>query len=307
MRIVLIGQAAFAEKVLERLIGANENIAALYCPPDVPGRSNSLKDMAKDAGIPVFQPERMKDRGVMDEYKALKPDLNIMAFVTDILPQEMLHFPTHGSIQYHPSLLPKHRGKSAINWAVIKGETRTGLSIFWVDQGIDTGPVLLQKEVEISPEDTTGSLYFNKLFPMGVDALMEALHLIKAGKAPRMVQDDSQATYEPPCDETHARIDWGKPLKEVHNLIRGCDPQPGAYTHFQAKKVQLYGAKAFFDPEAYSKYQHGEVVDITEAGILIAGNGGACRIRKVRLEKEGKIQATEFAQNVNLEKGSRFL
>jgi len=233
MRIVLIGQAAFAEKVLEQLIERKEEVVGVYCPPDAPGRPNTLKELAQNAGILVFQPVLMRDPEVIEEYKNLNPDLNMLAFVTDILPGEILNYPTHGSIQYHPSLLPKHRGRSAINWAVIKGEEKTGLSIFWVDEGIDTGPILLQKEVEIGPDDTTGSLYFNKLFHMGVDSLVESLDLVKSGKAPRIEQDDSDATYEPPCGEQHALVDWGRPLEEVYNLIRGCDPQPGAYTLYE--------------------------------------------------------------------------
>jgi len=136
---------------------------------------------------------------------SLNADIAILAFVTQIVPQQVFSVPRLGSICFHPSLLPKYRGASAINWALIKGESVTGLTLFWVDQGIDTGPILLQKEVKVDPDETTGSLYFNKIFPLGVEAISEAVELIKTGNPPRIVQDESKATYDPPCRDEHAK------------------------------------------------------------------------------------------------------
>ena len=172
MRIVCIGQAAFGEKVLQTLVERGEEVVGVYTTPDIPGKVNPLKQLALQLGVPSFQPELMRAPGVYDEYVKLKPDLNVMAFVTDILPDSILSYPDLGTMQYHPSLLPKHRGGSAINWAVINGEARAGITIFWPDKGIDTGPLLLQKEAEISPDDTVGSIYFNKLFPLGIEAIV---------------------------------------------------------------------------------------------------------------------------------------
>ena len=166
-----------------------------------------------------------------------------MAYVTLIVPEEVLNLPTRGTIQYHPSLLPRHRGPSSINWPIIMGETRTGLTIFWPNQGLDTGPILLQKEVEILDSDTLGSLYFDRLYPQGVAALLEAVGLVRAGTAPKIVQDESQATYEGWCKKEHVQIDWQKPLQEIWNLIRGADPQPGAWTTHEGATVQLLDAK----------------------------------------------------------------
>ena len=244
MRILLIGQAAFGANVLEKLMDRNENVVAVYAPTDRPGgRMDPLKDAALSKGIDVFQPTTYKDDRVFSEYNELKPDLTVMAFVTDIIPARFFEVPTHGTINYHPSLLPRHRGASAINWAVIMGDSKTGLNIFWPDGGIDTGPILLQKEIAIGPDDTTGSLYFNHLFPMGVDAILESIDLIKAGNAPKILQDEVGATYEPPCDDKVAGIDWNKPADELYNLVRGCDPQPGAFAVLGGEKVRFYGAK----------------------------------------------------------------
>ncbi len=168
MRIALIGQAAFGEKVLEALLGEGEQVAVVYMPPDPPaGKGNSFKELAEKNGVPVRQPARMRDPDVFEEYKRFEPDLNVMAFVTDIVPLTILNYPRLGTIQYHPSLLPRHRGGSAINWAVINGETKTGLSIFWPDEGLDTGPLLLQKEVTIEPDDTTGNGLLQQAVPPG--------------------------------------------------------------------------------------------------------------------------------------------
>jgi methionyl-tRNA formyltransferase len=229
MRIVLLGQAAFGAKVLEAMWGEGETIAAVYTPPDRQGGGpDPLKEAAFSRGIPVFQPGSFKGDQVFAEYRELEPDLTVMAFVTDIIPACFFELPPYTAINYHPSLLPRHRGASAINWAVIMGDTRTGLTVFWPDGGIDTGLILLQEEIDIGPEDTAGSLYFNHLFPLGVEAILKAIALIKEGKAPRIPQDEARATYEPPCDDRVARIDWDWPAQQVHNLVRGCDPQPGA-------------------------------------------------------------------------------
>jgi methionyl-tRNA formyltransferase len=226
-----------------------------------------------------------------------------MAFVTDIIPLSFVTVPKQGAICYHPSILPRHRGGSAINWALIMGDQETGLSIFWTDAGIDTGPVLLQKRIPIGPADTTGSLYFNRLFPLGVEAIAESVDLIRAGRAPRLVQDESQATYEPLCNDRVARIDWRKPAAEVHNLIRGCDPQPGAYSFYRGKKVRFFEARIadIHRPEV----RPGEVLAADEGGFTVATCGGAIRIAKVRTD-EGKQNAVAFAVEAGLKPGESF-
>ena len=304
MRIVLIGQAAFAAKVLESLLENSENVVAVYVPPDRPGgRSDPLKDAAVSKEIPVFQPATYKDDQVFAEYSALKPDLTVMAFVTDIIPERFFEVPSQGTINYHPSILPRHRGSSAINWAVIMGDTRTGLSIFWPDGGIDTGPILLQKEIEIRPEDTTGSLYFNHLFPLGVDAIVESIALIKEGKAPKITQNEADATYEPPCDDSVANIDWNKPANEVYNLVRGCDPQPGAFVMHEGEKVRFYGPKLI--EEAVDKAP-GTILQIDDQGIHSAVSGGKLIVTRVKAGKGGKVSAAEFAAEKGLNVGDAF-
>src|SRR5262245_27812168 len=302
MRIILLGQAAFAEKTLDKLVGKGEEIVAVYCPPDPPsGKFDPMKQKALQLGIPVRQHKSLKAPEVRDEFVAFNADLAILAFVTQIVPPQVFSVPRLGSICFHPSLLPKYRGASAINWALINGETVTGLTLFWVDKGIDTGPILLQKEVKVDPDDTTGSLYFNKIFPLGVDAIGESVDLIKAGKPPRIVQDESKATYDPPCRDEHARIDWSKPAQEVYNLIRGCDPQPGAHTTWQGKVVRIFDARLLSGGNSVSA---GHVTGIGAEEITVALNGGTLTVKRMRGEG-AKISAADFAKEVNLKVADR--
>ena len=158
MKIAIIGQAAFGKDVLAKLIGNGQLVSAVICPPDDGKSYDPIKQTAIENQIDVFQYNRMRDTSAINQFISLDIDLCVMAFVTDIVPMEILSAPTLGTIQYHPSLLPKHRGPSSMNWPIIKGEKKTGLTIFWPDEGLDTGPVLLQKEVDIAAEDTLGSL-----------------------------------------------------------------------------------------------------------------------------------------------------
>ena len=301
MRIILVGQGPFGEKVLDTLISRGEDVVGVFCPKDK--RGEAMAATAEDSGVALFRPNKMKDAEVQETYLELRPDLVILAFVTDIIPEVLLDIPPIGTICYHPSLLPRHRGANGINWAVIQGDTRTGLTILWVDKGIDTGPILLQKEIEITPQDTTGSLYFNSLFPLGIEAIVEAVELIKSGKAPKISQDDALATYEPPCDDRVAAVDWSKPAFDVYNLVRGCDPQPGAYSILKGEKVKFYKASLIETTEASSP---GQVISIGAGEVVVALNGGTLKIGKMKGEKGAKLVADEFAKEIDLKVGMRF-
>jgi methionyl-tRNA formyltransferase len=302
MRIILIGQAAFAEKTLEKLIAKGEEVLAVYCPPDISGgKLDPLKQKALQLSIPVRQHVSFKAPEVREEFVALNADLAILAFVSYIVPPQVFSVPRLGSICFHPSLLPKYRGASAINWALIKGESVTGLTLFWVDKGIDTGPILLQKEVVADPDDTTGSLYFNKIFPLGIEAISDAVDLIKAGNPPRIVQDESKATYDPPCTDEHAKIDWSKPAQEIYSLIRGCDPQPGAHTTWQGKMVRIFDGRM---QSGSNTAPAGQITGIGAEEITIALNGGTLTIKRMRGEG-AKISGAEFAKQAELKVGDR--
>ena len=302
LRIVLIGQAAFGEKTLERLSRDHE-IVAVYCPPDAQGaKPDPLKARAQAMGIAVRQPKSMKGEDVHRGFAEHGADLGVLAFVTVIVPQSIIELPRLGTICFHPSLLPRYRGGSAINWQIIRGETRGGLSVFWTDAGIDTGPVLLQKEVEIGPDDTTGSLYFEKIFPLGLDAMEEAVRLIESGRAPRIGQDESLATHDPLCRDPLVAIDWSRPARQVYDLVRGSDPQPGAWAMHRGERVRFFdcrlGAPASAEP--------GCVLSIGERGAEIALDGGTLLVRRLRLGDSPKKQPPlELAREGRIGAGDR--
>jgi methionyl-tRNA formyltransferase len=307
MRIVVHGQQAFGKAVLEALLKRGENVVAAYVAPEKPGaKADPLKEAAQAAKLPVYQPPSYRKPEVWEEFKALKPDLQVMAFVTLLVPEEFLNIPSKGSIQYHPSLLPKYRGPSAINWPIIKGENETGLSIFWPDNGLDTGDVLLQKKTHIGPNDSLGSVYFDRLFPMGVEAMLEAVDLVKAGKAPRIKQDESQATYEGRCGPDNARIDWGRPWEQIDRLIRGCNPAPGAWTKLNDKTVKVFEARPLpaKDPKGIGG-RMGEVVDVAADGFSVICADGRMRLLRVQPPDGPKISAGDFAAAAKLNSGTK--
>jgi methionyl-tRNA formyltransferase len=301
LRIVLIGQAAFAEKVLQGLLERGHDVAAVYCPPDAGAKVDPLKTAAVAAGIPCHQPPSYKPDAVRAEIAALAPELIVLAYVTLIVPESVIAIPSKGTICFHPSLLPRRRGGSAVNWTLIEGDAKAGVSVFWTDAGIDTGPIILQREVEIGPDDSAGSLYYSKIFPVGVDVVLESVALIDEGKAPRIVQDESRASYEPLCRDAHAAIDWTKPTQKVHDLIRGCDPQPGAYATAGEKRVRLYESR-----RAEGKGVPGTVLAIGSDGVTIATGDGAIRAGKARVDgTKDKLAAADVAAVLGLTIGSR--
>jgi methionyl-tRNA formyltransferase len=302
MRIVVHGQQAFGKAVLEALLKRGDDVVAVYVAPEKPGqKADPLKEAALAAKLPVYQPESYCKREIWDEFRALKPDLQVVAFVTLFVPEDFLNIPTRGSIQYHPSLLPAYRGPSAINWPIIKGETETGLSIFWPDNGLDTGDVLIQKKTPISATDTLGSVYFDRLFPMGVEATLEAIDLVKAGKAPRIKQDETKATYEGRCGPDNAHIDWGRPWQDIDRLIRGCNPAPGAWSKLDGATVKIFEAKPLpaKDPKGIGG-KMGEIVAVEADGITVVCADGRFKVTRVQPADGKKVDAGEWAKSASV-------
>ena len=301
MRIVVHGQQAFGRTVLERLVERKEEVVGVFCAPDRDGRPDDpLKELALEKGLPLHQPASWKTEEAAALMRSFAPDLCVMAYVTLFVPQKVLDAPTHGTFQYHPSLLPDHRGPSSINWPIAMGKTKTGLTIFWPNEGLDEGPILLQKEVAIGPDDTLGSLYFNQLFPMGVDAMLAAVDLVRDGKAPRVEQDHSRATYESWCRQADAEIDWSKPVREVYNLIRGTNPQPGAWTTVAGNELKIFDCNPVEAGGA-----PGEVTAITVEGFTVGCGDGGLLVRRVRPHDGGKMPAADYVSAAGLSVGLR--
>ncbi len=304
MRVSIMGQAAFGEAIFKRLSDEGVEIVGVSAPPPKEGgRADALWAAAEEAGLPTIATRELKQDSGLARWRALNADLCVMAFVTEIIPDEALSTPRQGSIQYHPSLLPLHRGSSAINWAIINGDRETGLSIFWTDKGIDTGPILLQKRTPIDPEDTVASLYFERLFPMGVDAMAKAVSMVTDGTAARNEQEHAYSTYEPPCSDVHGEIHWYEPAPRIHALIRGCNPQPGAWTMFEGEKLRFFDCKLTGTEEPGMP---GRLLRLDNEGFDIRLNGGVLRILRVQPGVAKKLSAGEWAASAGLKEGFRF-
>ncbi|MFL2756744.1 MAG: methionyl-tRNA formyltransferase [Dehalococcoidia bacterium] len=304
MRIALIGQSDFGKDVLDALIKDQKNIVGVFCPPDSKeGQFDPIKESAQSHKIDLYQFGRLRNADPITTFLSLNVDLCVMAFVTDIVPMEIINSPNLGTIQYHPSLLPLHRGPSSMNWPIIAGKKETGLSIFWPDDGLDTGPILLQKKVDIDDTDTLGTLYFKKLYPMGVDALVEAVNLVSNNNAPKIDQDHSAATYEGWCKSENARIDWSKPAIEIYNLIRGCDPSPGANTTLNSQKISFY--KSHLSSEI-SEMPYGTITSINQNSFSVSANEGSLTIERVKLAGNSKQYVADFLKTTDIKIGDNF-
>jgi methionyl-tRNA formyltransferase len=301
MRILLVGQAAFAEKVLEGLAAAGDVIAAVVCPPDKGDKPDPVKTAALARGIAVHQFPSLKKPEARAAFEGARADLALLAYVTQIVPESLLHVPRLGTLCFHPSLLPRYRGGSAIPWQLINGETRTGVTVFWTDAGIDTGPILLQREATAGPDDTAGSLYYQTLFPLGVQVCLDAVALVRAGNPPRVTQDEAVASYDPLLTDAHAAVDWSRPAKVVHDLIRGCDPSPGAHTTWNGNTLRLFDPRRVAGAEGGAP---GTVMSLDGEGIGVATSDGVVRCKRLRADG-AKAAATEVATAIGLAPGSR--
>ncbi len=306
MKIAIIGQQDFGKAVLEAFIARGDTVAGVFVAPEKEGaKPDPLKVAALEKGLQVFQFASLKAPEATAKMKQLNADIGIMAFVLQFAPHEFVNIPKHGTIQFHPSLLPKYRGPSSINWPLARGEKKTGLTIFRPTDGLDEGPVILQKETEVSENDTLGTVYFDRLFPMGVKAMLEAADLVVAGKHKELVQDESQASYEGWFRANEAKIHWNNHVDHIHNTIRGADPAPGAWTTIGGKKLQLFGSKKHLVRMFGAvKGKVGEITDIGAETMRITAQGGQVEIAKVKPEEGKKVSAAEWAKSAGVTSGT---
>jgi methionyl-tRNA formyltransferase len=306
MRIAIIGQQDFGKAALEAFVGRGDAVVGVFCAPEKPGaRPDPLRLAAEQAAIKVLQPTSLQTEHASETLRELDVDLGVMAYVLQFVPQQFVNVPRHGMIQYHPSLLPRYRGPSSINWPIIHGDTVTGLTIFRPTDGLDEGPVILQRETPIGPDDTLASVYFDRLFPMGVAALLEAADLVVSGRAQSLTQDESAASYEGWCRAAEARVNWHNHADQVYNLIRGCNPAPGAWTLFKGKKLQLFDARKH-PTRAFSQV-HGKVGSVTAVegqSMFVMSQGGQIELLKVRYGDGKKIPASQFCAEAGIAPGT---
>jgi methionyl-tRNA formyltransferase len=296
MRIVIVGQQAFGKAVLEAFLNRNDTVAGIFAAPERPGaRPDPLVAAAEERSLPVYRFPRYSSPEALDAMRGLGADLGVMAYVTIFAPPEFCAIPKHGMIQFHPSLLPLHRGPSSIPWAIIRGRKETGLSIFRPTPGLDEGPVILQKRVPIGPDDTAATLYFDKIFPLGVESLVQAADLVVSGRAHESTQNEHEATYEGWVREAESHINWAQHVDLVYDLIRGCNPAPGAWTMAGEKKLYLFDAKKTIARTFGMVRGHkiGEVVSVAPEGMRILAQGGYIDVSRVRVDDGAKIAAAE--------------
>ncbi len=300
-KILLFGQAQFGERVLGELLARGHTLTSVSLPPDREGRPpDPLKTAAEKAGLRIVQRRSYKDREACDALDAASADLGVLAYVTQIIPVAVLDTPRLASICFHPSLLPAYRGGSAINWQIIRGETRSGVTLFRPDAGVDAGPIYLQREIAIGPDDSAGSFYYSKVFEPGIQATLDAVEMVLDGRAEPRVQDANLATHDPLCRDQHAGIDWSRPADELHNLVRGCDPAPGAHCSWQGQRLRLYGSRRAAE---HCEDAPGTVLAIGDEGIEIATGSGSLRFAKLNAGR-GKTAAAEVAASISLAAGS---
>ncbi|MCX7823660.1 MAG: methionyl-tRNA formyltransferase [Syntrophobacterales bacterium] len=309
MRLVIIGQAPFGRECLQALVNQGEEIVGAITVPDVPGakKPNPFKELALELNIPLIQPKNLKNKELYEWVKDKRPDLLVLVFVTQFVSKEIIDLATYGGINYHPSILPKYRGGSAISWALINGEKETGVTIHYIDEGVDTGDIILQESVPIDFGDTTVTLYYNKLFPLGVRLVSEAVKLIKEGRAPRIPQDPRLATFQPALKPEHTVVDWRQMAVSIYNLVRGSVPIPGAITRLKGKDFAIVEASVQ-DTDIWEKPPRlpGEVLDVSEDGILVQAGLGSLLIRKIQSKETGKVNAADFAKTSDIKKGDLF-
>jgi methionyl-tRNA formyltransferase len=285
LRIAIFGQAPFGRDVTDRLADAGHEIVGVHVPPDAGSRIDPLAATAIEREWPLFRYKgyRRKGQAIMErveEYLELGADLNVLPFTTVILPPEIVDAPRHRSVCFHPSLLPKYRGGNALAWQIIEGETESGISVFQPDEGVDTGPLYLQKGgAEIAATDNTASLYFDKLYPMGVEAMVEVVAAIDAGTAKLVPQAREGASFQGLVDDDVARLDFGADAESLDRRIRGCDPQPGAWAELGGERVRLYGS--VFEAGQPTDQPPGTVLALDESGLRLSAKGGSLRIQKV--------------------------
>jgi methionyl-tRNA formyltransferase len=306
-RIIFMGTPQFAVPTLKALLASGEEVVAVVTQPDRPsGRGRKVvappvKELALAAGLPVLQPARIRGEDFLARIDEFSPDLLVVTAYGRILPGPLLSLPPLGTINVHASLLPSYRGAAPVQWAIIRGETETGITIMQMDEGLDTGDILLTGSIPIAPEDTAGTLA-PKLAELGGRLLVHSLELLHQDRLVRQPQNNSLATLAPPLNKDQGRIDWRQPAAEIANLIRGLDPWPTAYTMLAGKRLRLFAPAVIEGRPA----EPGTLCRADAQGLLIAAGRDYLRVSEVQLEGARRMPVQSFLQGRPLETGLKF-
>ena len=300
MRIVFMGTPKESASILQALLDAKQGIILVVTQPDRPkGRGlkvipSAVKELSLKHGLPLEQPESVKDITFIKILESLKPDLIVVAAYGKILPKAILNIPKYGCINIHASLLPRYRGAAPIQWALLNGERETGITIFKLEELLDTGPILLQEKIEIEDEDDAGTLS-KKLFKLGSELLLKAITLIEKGQATYTSQPATQISYAPTITKESGSLDFKKSAVEVHNRIRAMNPWPGAYTFYKGKRLKILLSDIKISNLATGTHSPGTIIDIIKnVGFIIATSKGHLLIKEVQLEGGKAMRAYDF-------------
>jgi methionyl-tRNA formyltransferase len=297
LRIVYMGTPEFSVPSLNMLVSEGYDIAAVVTQPDKPkGRGKKLcappvKEYALKKGIRVLQPDKIKTGGFASQLREINPDLLITAAYGRILSKEILDIPRLGCINVHASILPKYRGAAPINWAIINGESTTGITTMYTDTGMDTGDILLIDKIAITDDMTAGELH-DILAELGAKTLKDTLHHLEAGTLIRVPQDNKEATYAPMMEKTIGEINWAKPSNEIHNLVRGTNPWPGAYTFYNGEKMKVW--RTYLLNRSGTDKKPGTIIGVSKEGIDVACADGVLRIKEVQFQSCRRMCVEEY-------------
>ncbi len=306
LRIIFMGTPDFAVSTLKSLIAGPDQVVAVVSQPDRPkGRGKKLvptpvKEIAMAANLPVLQPTKIKTEEFRNQLADYKPDVIVVAAYGRILPPQLLELAPHGCINVHGSILPKYRGAAPIQWAVINGDEKAGISIMQMDEGMDTGDILHQRIIDVSPDETAGSL-FEKLAQLGGEALLEALEMVKAGTLKPVVQDHQQATHAPMLKKEDGHIDWNQDAQTIHNRIRGFDPWPSAFCFLDEKRLRLFSPTVV---HMDSEQSPGTVIKADKGGLLISTGSNCLEIEELQPEGKKRMKVEAFINGRPIAKGT---
>ncbi len=305
LNIVFMGTPDFALTSLDKLIKKGYIISTVISQPDRPkGRGKKVqpppvKERALQAGINVQQPERVKDPEFIEALKNLRPDIIIVVAYGQILPEEIIKLPGLGCINVHASLLPKYRGAAPINWCIINGEKKTGVTTMYMDRGMDTGDILMQRETEIKDDETAGQLH-DRLALLGAELLIETLGGIERGSVARKAQDHSEATYAPQLNRETGRVDWNNEAQSIYNLVRGTNPRPGCYTQYRQQRMKLWGARVL---DRNSTGTPGEITEVSAEGLAVQTGRGTLLLTEIQMPSSRRMTVDEYLRGNLMETG----
>lgn len=302
MKIVFMGTPEFAVPCLQKIIDEGHEVVAVVTQPDKPkGRGKKLamppvKELALKYDIPVYQPLKAREESFVDTLKEMNPELIVVVAFGQILPKSILDIPKYGCVNVHASLLPRYRGAAPLNWVIINGEEKTGVTTMYMDEGLDTGDMILKSEIPLDDEITAGELH-DKMMIEGAKVLKETIDLIEKGEAPREKQSNEDTCYSPIMNKSLGNIDWKKSAIDIHNLVRGINPWPSAYTTYEGQTMKIWKTKVI---DKNSDKDPGTIISVDKEGINVSTSEGILQIKEIQMAGKKRMEVPEYIKGNNI-------